>query len=201
MDETRGTSEVTAKVEARGRAVQLSIANSGQPGAPRFWGLGVKFQSSGLGGALMCSCDPVADAVIGSQIDLLVFDAAPQPLDKDVVGPSSFAVHADCNLIVGERAGEGRASELRSLVGVEDIWFAVTSQCILQRFDAECRLHRDRQSPRQHPAAEPVEHHGQIDEAARHRDIGDVHRPRRALREFSTSTPGPRPTRHATARE
>src|SRR6516162_9669581 len=90
----------------------------------------------------------VADAVIGSQVDLLVFDAAPQPLDKDVVAPSSFAVHADCNVIVSERAGEGRASELRSLVGVEDIWFAVTSQCILQRFDAECRLHRDRQSPR-----------------------------------------------------
>src|SRR5215470_15799816 len=82
----------------------------------------------------------VADAVVGSQIDLLVFDAAPQPLDKDVVAPSSFAVHDDCNVIVSERAGEGRASELRSLVGVEDIWFAVTSQCILQRFDAECRL-------------------------------------------------------------
>src|SRR5215471_12027424 len=75
----------------------------------------------------------VADAVIGSQVDLLVFDAAPQPLDKDVVAPSSFAVHADCNVIVGERAGEGRASELRSLVGVEDTWFAVTSQRILQR--------------------------------------------------------------------
>src|ERR1043165_3480937 len=88
----------------------------------------------------------VADAVVGSQVDLLVFDASPQPLDKDVVAPSSFAVHADCNVIVGERADEGRASELRSLVCVEDIWFAVTSQCILQRFDAESRLHRNRTS-------------------------------------------------------
>ena len=31
--------------------------------------------------------------------------------------------------------------------------------------------------PRQHATAEPVEHNGQIDEAACHRDVGDVHRP------------------------
>src|SRR5829696_854366 len=31
--------------------------------------------------------------------------------------------------------------------------------------------------PRQHPATEPVEHDSQIDEATRHRDVGDVHRP------------------------
>ena len=31
-------------------------------------------------------------------------DAAPQPLDKHVVAPGAFAVHADRNAIVGERA-------------------------------------------------------------------------------------------------
>ena len=34
-------------------------------------------------------------------------------------------------------AGEGRASELRTLVGIEDLRLAVTSQSILQRLDAE----------------------------------------------------------------
>ena len=34
----------------------------------------------------------LADAVIGPQIHLLVFDAAPQPLDEDIVPPSAFAV-------------------------------------------------------------------------------------------------------------
>src|ERR1019366_5699832 len=38
----------------------------------------------------------LADAVIGVQIHLLIFYAAPQPLDEDVVPPSPFAVHADC---------------------------------------------------------------------------------------------------------
>ena len=59
-----------------------------------------------------------ADAVVGAQIHLLVFDAAPEPLDKHVVAPSAFS-HADGYAIAGERAGEGLASELRALVGVE----------------------------------------------------------------------------------
>ena len=50
------------------------------------------------------------------------------------------------------------ADEVFTLIGVEDIRLAVTRQRILQRRDAECRLHRDRQPPRQHTTAEPVEH-------------------------------------------
>jgi hypothetical protein len=37
------------------------------------------------------------------------------------------------------------------------------------------RARRGDHPPRQHAAREPVEHDGQIDEAARHRDVGDVH--------------------------
>ena len=45
----------------------------------------------------------LADAVVGAQIDLLVFDAAPQPLDEDVVAPSAFAVHADGDAVIGKQ--------------------------------------------------------------------------------------------------
>src|SRR5271169_459577 len=89
----------------------------------------------------------LADAVVGPQIDLLVLDAAPQALDEYVVAPSSLAIHADRDTVVGEHAGESRAGELRALVGVEDVRFAVTGQGVLQRFDAECRFHRDRYAP------------------------------------------------------
>jgi len=54
----------------------------------------------------------LADAVVGVQIDLLVFDATPEPLDEHVVAPGAFAVHADRNAVVGEHAGEGRTGEL-----------------------------------------------------------------------------------------
>jgi homoserine O-acetyltransferase/O-succinyltransferase len=43
------------------------------------------------------------------------------------------------------RAGEGLASELRALVGVEYLRLAVARQGVLQRLDAERRLHRNRQ--------------------------------------------------------
>src|SRR5713101_9283120 len=86
----------------------------------------------------------LADGFVGSQIDLLVFDAAPQPLDEHVVPPGPFAVHADGDAVAGKQTGERRARELRALVGVEDFRPAMTSERILQGLDAESRLHRDR---------------------------------------------------------
>jgi hypothetical protein len=89
----------------------------------------------------------LSNAFMGPQIHLLVLDAAPQPLDEDVIPPGALAVHADGDGVAGENAGECRASELRALVGVEDFRPAVTSQSILQGLDAESRFHRDRQQP------------------------------------------------------
>ena len=37
----------------------------------------------------------IADAVIGSQIYLLVFDGASQPLDEHIIPPGSAPVHAE----------------------------------------------------------------------------------------------------------
>ena len=50
-------------------------------------------------------------------------------------------------------------------------------QGLLQRFDAEVGFHRDRHPMRENPPAEHVDDRHQVDEAARHRDVGDVHRP------------------------
>ena len=88
-----------------------------------------------------------ADALVGSQIDLLVFDAAPQPFDEHVVAPSPFAVHADGDAVAGEQAGEGRAGELRALIGMKDLQLTLSGQSIFQRLDAPRCLHRDRQPP------------------------------------------------------
>ena len=45
----------------------------------------------------------LADAVVGPQIDLFVFDRAPEPLDEDVVAPRAPAVHADRDGVVSSR--------------------------------------------------------------------------------------------------
>jgi hypothetical protein len=68
-------------------------------------------------------------------------------------------------------------SWLAALVGIENLGPAVPGERLLDRCEAELDLHRDRDAPRQDPAAEPVDNRGQVDEAVGHRDVGDVHRP------------------------
>jgi hypothetical protein len=41
----------------------------------------------------------VSNAVVGVQVDVLVLHRAPEPFDKDVVHPSSLAVHADLDAV------------------------------------------------------------------------------------------------------
>jgi hypothetical protein len=67
------------------------------------------------------------------------------------------------------------AAELAALIRVEELRFDVAIESVPKGLDAECRLRRDRQPPRQNSAAEPIEHDGQIDEAMCHWDVGDVH--------------------------
>src|ERR1700731_5163646 len=52
----------------------------------------------------------LSDRRIGMEVDLLVFQAAPQPLDKDVVHAAALAVHADRDPVVLQGAGEDRKS-------------------------------------------------------------------------------------------
>ena len=46
-----------------------------------------------------------ADGFVSPQVYLLIFDAAPQPLDEHVVAPCALAVHADGDAVAGEHAG------------------------------------------------------------------------------------------------
>ena len=55
-------------------------------------------------------------AGIGAQINLLVLDRFPNPLDKHVVSPSPFSIHADLDVILDEHLRESHAGELRALV-------------------------------------------------------------------------------------
>src|SRR5512134_3102917 len=78
-------------------------------------------------------------AGVGSQVDFLIFDRSPEPLDKDIVAPGALAVHADGDLGILQYLDEVRRGELAALVGVEDLRPAMTGQRLLQRFNAEVR--------------------------------------------------------------
>jgi len=66
------------------------------------------------------------------------------------------------------------AGELAALVGVDDRRRAVARQGLLQRVRAETRVQRVRQPPGQDLADRPVHDRYQVEEAAAHRDVGDV---------------------------
>src|SRR3954452_25529624 len=67
----------------------------------------------------------LGDRVVSSEVDLLVLDRSPEPLDEDVVAPGTLAVHADGDAVPGQHAREGLAGELAALIGVEDLRPAV----------------------------------------------------------------------------
>ncbi len=56
-----------------------------------------------------------ANAVVGAQIDLLVFDRFPDALDEDIVAPRALAIHTDRDLAGDQNAGERLAGELAGL--------------------------------------------------------------------------------------
>jgi len=107
-----------------------------------------------------------AHAVVRMQVNLFVFHRLPQPFDEHVVAPAALAVHADGDAFPVEYADEGRAGKLTALIGVEDLGRAVLGFGFLDRFDAEIRVHGDRDPMRQNPARRPVDDRRQVDESA-----------------------------------
>src|SRR3954454_21183546 len=83
---------------------------------------------------------------VSLQIDLLVFERAPEPLDEDVVHPSAPSIHRNAHAGRCERAGELARGELAALVGVEDFGLAEPCQRLLQGGNTERHVHRVRQA-------------------------------------------------------
>ena len=61
-----------------------------------------------------------APAVVGLQVDAIVFDTAPQAVDEDVVRPGATPVHGQLAAVSQHDIGEFHRRELAALVGVDD---------------------------------------------------------------------------------
>ena len=128
--------------------------------------------------------DPLADDPFGReavgqlvQVDRLVFQRPPQPLDEDVVHAAAATVHGDAHAGVFEDAGEVEAGELAALVRVGDFWVSVVGQRRIQSVNTEPGVHGVRQPPRQDMARRPVHDGDQVQEATLNRDVGDIGAP------------------------
>ena len=71
------------------------------------------------------------------QVNLLVFDAPPQSFHEYIVPPATSAVHTDLDAVIFQQPSEFQASELASLVGVENVRLAITVDRLLYRLDTE----------------------------------------------------------------
>src|SRR3954453_9076329 len=77
---------------------------------------------------------------VGAQIVILIFQAAPQALDENIITAAAFAVHADPDAGGVLHAGEGRAAKLGTLVAVEDRRSAGKGQRCLEGLATEGRI-------------------------------------------------------------
>src|SRR3984893_10924893 len=68
-------------------------------------------------------------------VHLFIFQAAPQPLDEDVVEKSPFAVHADPHTLARKLVQERGTGKLHALIGVEYFRTAMPVHRLAQRVD------------------------------------------------------------------
>ena len=71
------------------------------------------------------------------QVDFLVFHAFPEPFNKDVIDPATFAIHADLDAVALDQVDERRAGKLAALVGIEDLRLSMALNGVLDGFNAE----------------------------------------------------------------
>jgi hypothetical protein len=132
----------------------------------------------------------LGDAGISVEVDLLVFQTAPQPLDEDIVHaaalPSMLIMMPPCsrtpvnsvlvnsvlvNSVLVNSVLVNSVVVNWHLVRVEDFGLTVPCQGLLKSLDAKVGAKRVRQPPRQHGAAYPIHNDHQVKKAPGHRDI------------------------------
>ena len=113
---------------------------------------------------------------IGFQVDLLVFDCSPQPLDEKIVIVAAFPIHADPDVMFRQYLGESLCGKLAALIGIEYLRLA-SLESIFEDLDTEVCLKGVGEPPGEHAATVPVEDGHQVQKSPFHRDIRDVRRP------------------------
>ena len=104
-----------------------------------------------MGADVVVKVEPITDHPLGDeairhlvQVDRLVFEAAPEPLDEDVVHAAAPAIHGDFDTRSFQQIREGGRGELAALVRVEDGGFGVSGQGLAEGLDTEASIERIR---------------------------------------------------------
>ncbi len=110
------------------------------------------------------------------QINIFVFDGAPQAFDKNVIKDAASSIHTDLYPSCFEPRGEGHTGELTALIAIEDLG-APVGECLLKGLETEGGVLGIRHHPRHDVAAIPIQNGHEKQKAPVHRDIGHVGAP------------------------
>ena len=98
---------------------------------------------------------------VAFEVEVFVFEGAPEAFNEDVVQGTAASVHADEDAFALEATGEPGRGKLGALIGVEDVGLG-RAQGLVERVQAEIHLQRIGEPPGQHISAKPVHHGHQI---------------------------------------
>src|ERR1700722_681412 len=108
---------------------------------------------------------------------MLIFDASPKTLYKNIVDSPAFAIHADPNLVGLQQAGELGTRELTTLIGIEDLRGAIALNSILGHLSAPFGRHGVADAPIDHKTALKVYDRTQAHISSPHGNGGNIHCP------------------------
>ena len=91
---------------------------------------------------------------MSAEIDLLIFDGPPKPLDKNIIAPSSFSIHADRDVMFVWQVCKGKTGKLAALIGIEHLGLSITCQSLLDGLKTKRGIERDGYTPCEHLTAE-----------------------------------------------
>ncbi|MDG1306960.1 MAG: hypothetical protein P8P22_02320 [Porticoccaceae bacterium] len=90
----------------------------------------------------------LSDTVVGVEIKLLAFQAAPEALNKIIIHVPSLTLHADFDPFVFLHSGKIFTSKLTTLVAVEYLRLALGCQRVVKYLDTRSGIQRVGLSPR-----------------------------------------------------
>ena len=103
------------------------------------------------------------DGGVFKEVDVLIFYAAPESLDEDVVHPAAFAVHANFDPQILQTTGLLCRGELATLIRIEDLGnLAGVGQSFVESLQAQACFHGVGDGPAKHFLRIPIHHGAEI---------------------------------------
>ena len=113
----------------------------------------------------------------GINIDIIVFQGLPEPLDPNIVQCSALAINRYIDAFLFKILRPQSTGILATLITVYNLRFTMPSNCTLQHIPAPLRTHRFADAPSNNLATVDINDYCHVHKALSHRYISDIGTP------------------------